>query len=137
MSKSSWGTTFDVTITKSFERGKTSLSAYRNISTQINGTPVEVSRYRWDNSYKFARTLGASIAGVYYDTHTESATGEKLHRNYYTVQTGLSWNFAQFWDLSARYQHKVQTFDNGGDDAIQNAAYLTLTYQWPRIAISR
>jgi hypothetical protein len=43
----------------------------------------------------------------------------------------------KFWSLSGSYRYRKQTFNDIKDDATQNAAYLTLTYRWPRIAVSR
>jgi len=137
VSNSSSGSTFNGNIRKKFLRGETSVSASRNISNSTNGVPIQVTRVGWNSQYRFTELLSASLSVSLYQSKTDSSITSNLNRDYYDITPGIRWSFRQFWDLSASYHFKKQTFDNTSDDATQNAAYLTLSYRWPRIAVSR
>jgi len=137
VSRSDWGSTYSGGLTKDFLRGQTSLSASRAISNDINGIPIEVDRLRWNNLYRFSETLSAELNLSFYQSETGNDARSSLNREYYQIEPRFNWDFEQFWRISGSYRYRKQTFDNTSDDATQNAAYLTLTYQWPRIAISR
>jgi len=137
VSRSDWGNTFSGSLTKDFLRGQTSLSASRDISNDINGIPVEVTRLRWNNLYRFSETLSGNLNLEFYKSETNNNARNNLNRDYYQIEPRFNWDFEQFWRISGSYRYRKQTYDNTSDDATQNAAYLTLIYQWPRIAISR
>jgi hypothetical protein len=137
VSKSDSGYVFSGSITRTFLRGQVSLSASRDISNDINGTPREVRRLSFSNLYRFSETLSGQLQLQLYNTESGNGFGQTDNRNYYAVTPSISWKFAQFWSLSGSYRYRLQTFDNSSDEAIGNAAYLTLTYRWPKIAVSR
>ena len=137
ISRSDWGYTFSGSLSKDFLRGQTGLSTSRDISNDINGIPIEVTRVRWNNLYRFSEILSGNLNLEYYKSETNNNARNNLNRDYYQVEPRFNWDFQQFWRISGSYRYRKQTFDNTGDDATQNAAYLTLTYRWPRIAISR
>ncbi len=137
VSNSDLGYVFSGSVTKTFLRGEISFSASRDISNNINGTPIEVDRFGWTNLYRFSETLSGNLNLAFYNSQTNNSVSTNLNRDYYTIEPRINWQFEQFWTLSGSYRYRKQTYDNTDDDAVQNAAYLTLTYQWPRIAISR
>jgi len=137
VSNSSSGFTFSGSLSKRFLRGKTDLTASRNISNSTNGVPVEVTRLNWINTYNLTEILIASLKIQFYKSEAENSAAGGLNRNYYTIEPNLRWDFKKFWSIFGTYRYRKQTFDNTSDDATQNAAYLTLTYRWPRIAVSR
>lgn len=137
ISNSSSGFTFSSKIAKTFLRGQTALSASRNISNDINGRPIETTRLGSTSQYRFSDTLSTSLKLDAYNSTSENNIGQGLDRNYYTATPEFGWKFRKFWRLSGSYRYRLQTFDSSSGEAKQNAAYLTLTYQWPRIAASR
>lgn len=137
VSRSDWGYTFNGSLSKAFLRGQTSLSASRDISNDANGIPIEVTRANWSNLYRFTEILSVNLNIGISNSQSGNSAGTKLSRDYYTIEPGFNWNLEKFWSISGSYRYRKQTFDNTSDDATQNAAYLTLTYQWPRIAVSR
>ncbi|HHH44241.1 MAG TPA: hypothetical protein ENK49_08895, partial [Gammaproteobacteria bacterium] len=127
VSNSSSGYTFNGNMRKKFLRGETGLTASRNISNSTNGVPIEVTRLGWNNEYRFTELLSASLSVSLYSSKTDSSVTSSLNRDYYEIRPGVSWRLREFWDISASYNYKKQTFDNTSDDAVQNAAYLTLS----------
>jgi len=137
VTRSNWGYTFSGSLTKGFLRGQTGVSASRNISFDVNGIPVEVTRLDWNNLYRFSETLSGNLDLRFNQSETDNNARNSLNREYYTLEPKFNWIFKQFWSISGSYRYRKQTFDDTSDDATQNAAYLTLTYDWPRIAVSR
>ena len=134
---SSSGSVFNGTLSKQFERGSTALTLSRDVSNTVSGILFEVTRLTWKNSYRFSETLtGAFDLSLYRSTDDSDVAGGQ-DRKYYDLNPRISWRFARFWSLSASYRYRNQTFDSSNDDATQNVANLTLTYHWPRIAVSR
>ena len=137
ISNNSSGSTFNASITKTFLRGETSLSATRNVSNDVNGQPIEATRLSATGRYRFSEILSANLNLEFYNSQSNNNVGSSLNRNYYQIEPTFSWALKKFWSLSGSYRYRKQTFDDIKDDATQNAAYLTLTYRWPRIAVSR
>jgi hypothetical protein len=131
-----FGYTFSGTLRKDFLRGNTSLSATRDIRSTISGIPLQVDRVRWDNLYRFTEILSGELRLSYYQSEAANGVGTQ-DRNYYEIEPRFNWRLREFWTLSGSYRYRKQTFDATNDDAVQNAAYLTLRYDWPRIAVSR
>ena len=137
ISNSDWGTTYNASINKSFSQGEMSLSASRSISNDINGQPIEVTRIQTVSSYRFTAILTASLNLELYNGETNNSIGNNLNRDYYVIEPKFRWSPKKFWSFSGSYRYTKQTLDANSDDITQNAAYLTLTYRWPRIAVSR
>ncbi len=131
------GYTFSASVTKNFLRGETGLSVSRGISNDINGQPIEVTRLSSTNRYRLSEIMSVGLNLELYNSKFSSIAGNGQDRNYYQIQPTFTWAFKQFWSLSGSYRYRKQTFSGSGGDATQNAAYLTLTYDWPRIAVSR
>lgn len=134
---SDWGTTYSVSVTKSYERGEATALVSQDIRDDANGLPFEVTRLRSSASYRLSNTLSTALNFTVSHTESRDTAGFSLDRDYYQVTPEIAWKFKEFWSLTANYRYRKQTFDNTDDDATQNAAYLTLTYLWPRIAVSR
>jgi len=137
VSNSSSGSTFDASLTKTFLRGRIGLSASRSISTDFNGEPIEVTRLGSTNLYRFNEILSASLNLSFYRSKSSNDIASGLNRDYYQIEPKFTWALKKFWSLSGSYRYRKQTFDGISDDATQNAAYLTLAYRWPKIAVSR
>ena len=98
---------------------------------------IEVTRLRWNNSYRFSDTLSAGLSVELYSSKGDDELARSFDRKYVDIRPRFGWNFKKFWSISGSYRYRKQAFDDTSDEAIQNAAYLTLTYRWPRIAVSR
>ena len=137
ISNSDWGTTYNASINKSFSQGEMSLSASRSISSDINGQPIEITRIRTVGAYRLTAILTASLNLELYNGETNNSIGNNLNRDYYVIEPKFRWSPKEFWSFSGSYRYTRQTLDTNSDDITQNAAYLTLIYRWPRIAVSR
>ncbi|TCK19391.1 uncharacterized protein (PEP-CTERM system associated) [Thiogranum longum] len=137
ISNSDWGSTYSASIDKAFLLGNIGLSASRDISNDINGQPIETTRVRATSLYRFSEILSANLNLAFFNSQSSNNVGNSLNRNYYEIEPTFTWAMKKFWSLSGSYRYRKQTFDDIKDDATQNAAYLTLAYRWPKIAVSR
>jgi len=131
------GATLNASLTKTLLRGEIGLSASRDISNDFNGEPIEVTRLSTTSLYRFSEILSARLKLEFYDSKSNDNIITGLNRNYYQIEPKFTWAVKKFWSLSGSYRYRKQTFTDIKEDATQNAAYLTLTYRWPRIAVSR
>ena len=133
------GSVFSASVSKTVERGRHALNLSRDIQNSISGRLIEVTTAGSDNSYRFSDRLSAALNFDYYQSHSTSdvSTIENIDREYYTISPGLNWKLSRLWTISSNYHFKKQTSNNSEHSAIQNSFAINLTYQWPRIAISR
>lgn len=131
------GGVFEASLTKQFLRGSTELAASQDVRNSGTGSLIQVTRLDWRNDYNLSETLSADLDFQFRRTRDTNSVNTGLDRTFYRVEPRLNWHFREFWRISASYRYSLQDFDNSNGDAKQNAAYLTLTYLWPRIAVSR
>lgn len=136
-SSSDTGLTFSASISKSFLRGDTLLSASRDVSNDINGQPFEVTRLTSVSSYRLNETLSFRLSLDFFNSQSTNPIGTALDRKFYRAQPEINWALDREWSLSAYYAYRLQAFNDISDDAVQNTIYFTLAYNWPRLSRSR
>jgi len=90
ISSSDWGSTYNASITKTFLRGETSLSATRSISNDIDGQPIETTQLRSTNLYRFNKILSANMNLEFYNSQSNNNVGSSFNRNYYQIEPTFS-----------------------------------------------
>ncbi len=131
------GYVFNASINKNFLRGSLSLGASQDITTAASGFLTEVFKVTLGSTYRLSETLSTGLQAQLFQTETDNPVSTGDQRDYISIAPSLTWAFDRFWRLGASYRYSEQTHDDNNLDAVQNAAYLTLTYDWPRIATSR
>ena len=123
------GTTYSIQVTKTFERGSSSLSANRGISTSAGGIPSETTSLVWTTNYGITTTISADVTLRGNQSVTENVLGNSSTNKSFYTNSSVNWDITESLQISAIYQFRVHTYDSGADDATRNAAYLTLRYQ--------
>ncbi|MDT8388611.1 MAG: hypothetical protein RQ736_13985, partial [Thiogranum sp.] len=118
-------------------RGSFSVGASQDVTTTASGFLTEVLRLTLGTSYRLSETLTTKLQMQVSESESDTPSGISDERKYFSVTPSLTWAFDRPWRLSASYRYNKQTYEESNLDAVQNAAYLTLTYDWPRIATSR
>jgi len=136
---SSTGMVFRASLTKRFERGRSNISASRNVTNAASGYLTEITRFDTNNSYNLSPTFSVNLGFTIARSRTpdDSPVNSAQDRDYYEITPGFDWEFEEFWRISASYRYRKQIYDNSSKDTAQNATYLTLTYRWPRMTVSR
>lgn len=56
---------------------------------------------------------------------------------YYSINPTLNWRMTEWWTLDAGYGYTSQKYKAATSSASSNAVYVNLTYNWPKISVSR
>jgi len=134
------GSSFNASLEKSFESSKVSGFASRDTNPSGSGL-VETDKFGVSLNRKLTEKLTGSFDAITY--HTKYIGLTYPGSRYYTVEPKLNWRFTEWWTLDAgyryaRYEPESAVNSTAVANAItSNAVYLNLTYNWPKMAVSR
>lgn len=132
------GTLFSGGVEYRMETGSVSLEASRSINPSGNNGLVENDQLRLEARHKFSEKLSGSLNIAWYQsTNADDLSIGRLDRKFLTVNPGLTWNLKRNWSLAANYRYRKQSYESASQDASSNIYNLSLSYTWPRMAISR
>ncbi len=134
---SSSSSVYNASLDYLLETGKLSMSMSRSITPYTNGSLVSNDRLRLSGTHQLSHKVESSLSLDWYKTTSTDDTSGILDRSTFSIRPGLHWNFERDWSLSASYRYFKQDYEGRADAAVSNSAELTLTYRWPKIAISR
>lgn len=136
------GSVFSANITKLLERGELSASLSRSSNPSSDGELLDTTRLILAGEHKFSEKLRSSLFIEFSNAETISRVSNstsKTDENFFRIRPKLIWKWHQNWQWAAEYEY-VENEDNRNSDggtARRNAFYLTLSYQHPKISISR
>lgn len=120
-------------------RGETStvaLNVSRNIVPSARYGLILTDRAGLSYDRTFSETLSASASLSWYSSNDTASDGNFLDRQYFQFIPQLRWRLDRDWRLVASYRYREQRYARR-DTAKGNAAWLTLRYGWPKIAVGR
>ena len=136
------GSVFSANITKLLEKGELGASISRSSNPSSDGELLDTTRLILSGEYKFSEKLRSSLFIEFSNAETISRVSnniKKTDEDLFRIRPKLFWKWHRDWQLAAEYEY-VENEDsrrNNGDIARRNAFYLTLSYQHPKISISR
>jgi len=135
------GSVYSASITKLLERGELSASLSRSSNPSSDGELLDTTRLILAGKHKFSEKLSSSLTVEYSNAETISRVANnsrKTDEDFFRLRPRLAWKWHRNWKLAAEYEY-VENEDKRRDagTARRNAFYLTLSYQHPRISISR
>lgn len=129
---------FNASLDKQFELVHLTAAASRSFA------PSAVSRLeRTDSaslsfSRPFTEKLTVNLITSGYNVHADTGSASSIdNRRVYQIQPGLSWQWTPECNLGMGYSYTHLQLITEATPAASHAAYLTLTYQWPKLSISR
>ena len=141
ISDTSTGSIFSADITKDWQTASITMSLSRQVTPTGFGDLIDKKRAKVVGRKRLSRLLTSSLSIEYFKTegvNTESdVTSRRVDRELFRIIPHLRWRLTREWDLGASYEYTRQDRKNSENDAKRHAAYLTLTYRWPRISMSR
>jgi len=129
---------FSANLEKQFETVHLTAVVSRSFAPSAIGEQVRTDLVSFSLSKPFTATLTGNLATYGYRISSETGgVAGADDRRLYQIAPSLRWQWAPEWnlDMSYRYTHLQRVSETTA--ATSNAAYLTLTYQWPKISISR
>jgi predicted porin len=133
------GSVYSASITKLLEQGELSASLSRSSNPSSDGELLDTTRLILAGSHKFSQKLSSSLSIEYSNAETISRVSNnsrKTDEDFFRVRPKLFWKWHRNWKLAAEYEY-TENQDRNSDTATRNAFYLTLSYQHPKISISR
>ena len=121
-------------LDKQFETGKVSGLISRDVSPSGSGL-VQTDRY----GIALKKSLTENITG-FLDSSLYRTTYVSLVNpgsRYFTFEPRLSWRVSEWWVLDGGIRYARVKSDDSSPAVSAKAVYLNLTYNWPKISVSR
>ncbi|RRQ21454.1 porin family protein [Thiohalobacter thiocyanaticus] len=119
------------------ERGSLSLNASRRVQPNaFSGTTVTDSVVA-GFEHRFSERLRADLRVQWTRSEDSSDNSLRLDQSFIRITPSLRWRLARDWSFRASYRYTEQSQEGVSEDATGNAVTLSLSYQWPKMAVSR
>jgi hypothetical protein len=135
--RSNAGWTLNAGLEKRWETTTVSGRLSRDIYPTGNGQLVQTDRLQVAWTKQWSPTLTADVTASAYQSEYIGATVTGSNSHYYRIEPKLTWHMTEWWVLSARYSYSRVKYESAAAAANANAAYLTLSYAWPKMSVSR
>jgi hypothetical protein len=134
---SSNGFLFNGGLNYRFETGTVSMAASRNILPSARDGLLVTDRVTLAADRRLTETLTASLRVSWYQTDSTSDAPSQTDRELIRVRPGIRWQLARDWAFGASYRYTRSDYEEVSESAESHMAEATLTYRWPKIAVSR
>ena len=128
------GLIFSFSTNKQFETGSMGASYERSTSPQGNGRLQLFDRFSVNYLQRFSRQLTFSLAGGINVSSTSGGVESNNDRTYYYVNPTLRWNLNRQASISGGYRFRMQEFESNDQQAVSNAVFINLNYQWDKLS---
>ena len=134
----STGLVYNVGITRKSETGHISLTATQAVSPSSTGTDTEMTNITLQARHEYSAKLSTNLAVSYNQSSAVGGTRTRADNDRYRVSPSLSWRLNQDLSLNAGYTYTYVKRGPSSDDTVDgNAVFISLGYNWPRLAMSR
>jgi len=137
VSQSSNGSVLNASLQKQLETGTLAANLTRSIQPTGYGGLIETDRLGLTGHRRLSTRFIVSLDLALYRTKAITTTVTNLDRTFVTAEPTFTWKMTPWWNLQGSYRYARQRYDNGSEAATQNAVYVTVSYTWPKIAVSR
>jgi hypothetical protein len=101
------------------------------------GALVQTNLVRLAITKDLSPTITGLLEAGFYRSKYVSAVIDENKSRYFKVEPHVSWRVTPAWVVDAGYAYARQKYDAQPETAIARAVYLTLSYAWPKYAVSR
>ncbi len=109
----------------------------RNITPTGRGGLVQTDQLGLEVRHEWSPRLSGSFNAALYNTEGVEEVLADLDRRFFSLGPRLRYALSERLSMDGFYQYAEQRFEVSDNDASANAVYLTLTYEWPKISVSR
>ncbi len=132
------GVTADASFTKRLERGALTGSFTRALTPNGLGTEVETNALDLALNRPLTRRLVGNLSLNLLRTRSAGvAVSNSVDRDYARLSPSLRWKWTRQAAIDLSYAYTWTRLQPNGRVARENVIYLTLSYRWPRIILSR
>jgi hypothetical protein len=129
------GLSYNASADYKWESMTANFVASRDIYPTGTGLVVQTDRFAIGIGHQFSEKLSGNASAAY--LFSRYIGGLASDTEYYRLDSGLSWKLDQWWSAGAGYSFAYQRVKGVPDNASANTVYLSISYNWPKISISR
>jgi hypothetical protein len=133
-----YGNVIAGSLESQLELTRTTFRFSRSVSPSGSGSPVQVGDlYLGIYRQITPERLSAQLVAQGYVIRALGNTTSSVDRNYYRLEPGIRWRWTEDLTVEASYRYARQRYLGATDVAAASSVYLTFTYLWPKISVSR
>ncbi len=129
------GLTFKAGADYRWERSTASLALSRDINPSGTGTVVQTDRISITANHQFSEKLSGSAYGAYLISRYIGDLGADTE--FSSLSSSLAWRLDEWWTLGTGYSFAYQKVKGAPESASSNTIFMSISYNWPKISISR
>ena len=133
---SSTGLVGNLNASYELERGSLSLDANRSVTSNAFSGSTVTDRVVATLEHRFSERLRGDLRVQWTRSEDSGDASLRLERTLIRISPGLNWNLSRALRLRAGYRYTQQSREDR-DDVDSNQLSLSLSYQWPKMAVSR
>lgn len=119
------------------ERGSFEVKAGRELVPSGVAALVQTDVLRLVLSHDVSERITAMLETSFYRSRYVASTLDPNKARYFRVEPHVNWRVAPNWLVDVGYIYARQKFDLDAQSAIANTVYVTLSYTWQKLAVSR
>lgn len=128
---------FNGSLDKQYEVTRLSLTVNRSFDPSGLGGEVRTDSQNIVLSRRFTSRLSGNLSAGYYTYKSETGDLGGIDRRYYAFAPFLLWAWTNELSVNLRYDYRHIKRAAEDQPVASNVAFLTLGYQWPKMALSR
>ena len=131
------GYTLDALVEKQLETSTFTGHLSRQLNPSGVGTLIETDRLSLGWSRDWSAALRTMVDAAAYQSRYVGSVRANSDTRYLRIEPRLSWRFAEGWELLAGYRHEWTRAQGTGVGADANVGYVSVSYAWPKLSMSR
>ncbi len=129
------GMSYNASADYKWERTTAKVSASRDINPTGTGLVVETERFAIEFGYQFSDKLSGNINGAHLVSRYVGGLSSDI--DYVSLSSSLSWKLDERWTAGTGYSFVYQKVKGTPESASANTIFLSISYNWPKISMSR
>jgi len=101
------------------------------------GSLVQTQRVGINWAKQWSPTLTSNVDAAAYQTDYIGGVVTSSNSRYYSLNSSLSWRLSEWGKLDVGYNYARQKYDTAPVAASNNVIFLSLSYAWPKLSVSR
>ena len=127
----------NASLDRQYDRGTLGIRLSREIEPSASGSLALVNRAAIASSFRPLETVSLFLDGAIYRTTYVSFVPASGESTYFQAEPRVTWTFMRDWSLQAGYLYRHLKYRTEPSAATGNLVYVSLGYNWPKLAASR
>jgi hypothetical protein len=131
------GYTATAALSNRWETGSVTASLGRELNPSGVGALIQTDLLALSVTQDLSPTWTATLGTGIYKSRYVAAAVAPNKSSYFRIEPRVIWRITPYWTLDAGYVFQRQKYEDQPDAASANIVYVTLSYTWQKIAVSR